>query len=287
MTASASLAQALAYVDGCLGPDQKPEFMRRLAADPSLAARVEQWQAQNEAIRRTFDGKRIGAARGEFEVESPAPVRVAPASPPRREFGRRRDSWGEDLRERGPMRTGAASERARRRPFAGRFFRRGAAILVATALGLALSAIPAPIDPSPQSAFVAFSAYRTFAGEPAEFSTAEAAALERWLRPRLGGWVAVPNLRGAGFTLIGGRVIPGAHGPAAFVLYRDGAGTRIGLALESGEAPPKTFTRASGALLAAALAAPSSEQATLVAETGAADLDRVARLARFDPASRR
>jgi anti-sigma factor RsiW len=131
----------------------------------------------------------------------------------------------------------------------------------------------------------AFSAYRTYArAAETEFAAVDPGALERWLRPQLGGWIAVPDLAAGGFALIGGRVVPGAQGPAGFALYKNSAGARIGLMLESGEGSPTPVSRASGALDALALPAPAPEQAVLVAGGGAADLARLATLARFSVA---
>jgi anti-sigma factor RsiW len=106
--------------------------------------------------------------------------------------------------------------------------------------------------------------------------------LEEWLRPKLGGWVALPDLSVAGFTLTGGRLIPGPHGPAAFVVYQNMAGARVGVVIESGEGAAGSAIHVSGALHAAGLAAPSLEQGVVVA-ANAEDIERTARLARFAP----
>lgn len=283
MSVATPIAQALAYADGCLPVDQRREFERSLATDRALAASLEQWRLQNEAIRRTFGDKALNPGRSHAErVPAPAPADLPPLG---RDLPRRRETLGRDLR----AQIVAPRERSRlaSRSAIGRRLARAVAAPLTAIIVLASSAAPVPTDPSPRLA-AAFSAYRTYAGAAqTEFAAADAATLERWLRPQLGGWVAVPNLVAGGFTLVGGRVVSGAQGPAGFVLYRNSAGARLGLTLESAEAPPRAAARTSGVLIAAPLVAPAPEEAMLVAPAGAADLARLAEVAHFSAAPER
>jgi anti-sigma factor RsiW len=281
MTVATPIAQALAYIDGCLPADQRREFEQSLAADKNLAARLEQWRLQNEAIRRTFGGKALSQEQSHAE---PAPTH-APATPPPlgRDLPRRRESLGRDLRAQVVAQRGRS--RVASRPRVARRLARAAAATLAGVIVLAWSAAPAPRDPSQRLA-AAFSAYRTYAGSAQmEFASADAAMLERWLRPRLGGWVAVPDLGAGGFAPVAARVVSGAQGPAGFVLYRNSADARLGVTIESAEASPPDNGRTSGVLIAAPFVAPAPEQATLVAPAGAVDLARLAEMVRF-PAAR-
>jgi anti-sigma factor RsiW len=269
----------LAYVDGCLPVDQRREFERMLATDQGLAACVEKWRLQNEAIRRTFCDKPPNQANQERVLAEPVAAKPFGDLPPGRDLPRRRESLGRDLRA---QVVAPRQERTLGRLSAGRRLVRGVAAPLVAALICILSATPVPTDFSGQLAMFAFSAYRTYAGAAqAEFSSADPAALEQWLRPQLGGWIAVPSLAAGGFALIGGRIAPGAQGPAGFALYKNSTGGQIGLMLESGEASRTLVPRAGGVLVALPLAAPAPEQATLVGVAAAADLAQLATVARF------
>lgn len=276
MSVATPIAQALAYVDDCLPANQQREFERNIAADKSLAACVEQWRLQNEAIRRTFGDK----AHGGVPDRAPAALPLGAAPPVNRDSPRRRESLGQDLRAQVVAPGKSRSVEPLRA--AGRLVRAAVAPTAIAAVICAFSAAPVPTDRSSQLTAAAFSAFRTYAAAAqTEFATADSAALEQWLKPQLGGWVAVPSLGVGGFALIGGRVVPGAQGPAGFALYKNSAGARIALILESSENPPRLAPRTSGALTALPLTAPTPEVATLVAARGAVDLARLPGLARF------
>jgi anti-sigma factor RsiW len=278
------LAQALAYVDECLAPEERRDFERQMAGDSGLAARVEQWRAQNKAIRKVFSEnwhRREQRDNGDFE-------------PPARRIDLRAATRREGELARGPRQIeceGSPAQRvisersASRAPIVeawlGRFARL-CCVLLSAVLFCVLSATPAPPDRSRALTSAAFSAYWTFGGaKRMDFATGERAALERWLQPRLG-VVVIPDFSAAGFALLGGRVIPGAEGPAAFALYENASGSRIGLAFEPGETTPasRSFVRISGDLIAVALPASGPGDLTIVGKPGAGDLTRLVQLAR-------
>src|SRR5579863_3571093 len=77
------LADLHAYVDDCLGPDERQAFEMRMAQDPALARRAALWRTQNGAIRAAFDGEgarafSIAAVRSRDEIlikgRRPAPA---------------------------------------------------------------------------------------------------------------------------------------------------------------------------------------------------------------------
>ena len=50
-----------------------------------------------------------------------------------------------------------------------------------------------------------------------------------WLSKRLGAPVRAPKLEAVGYSLVGGRLLPGDNGPVAHFMYQCNRGTRITL----------------------------------------------------------
>jgi anti-sigma factor RsiW len=90
----------------------------------------------------------------------------------------------------------------------------------------------------------AITAYRTFSVEirhPVEVDVSHEAHLVQWLSKRLGRPLVVPNLTAAGFQLMGGRLLPAEHGPAAQFMYQNGKGERLTLYMRSGSGGVTAF----------------------------------------------
>ena len=64
---------------------------------------------------------------------------------------------------------------------------------------------------------------------PVEVSADEREHLNAWLSKRLAATVVAPDIRRAGYQLVGGRLLPDAGRPAAQFMYEDDGGTRITL----------------------------------------------------------
>ena len=64
---------------------------------------------------------------------------------------------------------------------------------------------------------------------PVEVGADQEAHLVRWLSKRLGTTLKVPHLGGLGYSLVGGRLLPGDRGPVAQFMYQDGKGQRLTL----------------------------------------------------------
>ena len=64
---------------------------------------------------------------------------------------------------------------------------------------------------------------------PVEVDAAQQDHLNAWLSKRLNRPIAAPDLRGAGYALIGGRLLPDGHRPAAQFMFEDSAGRRVTL----------------------------------------------------------
>jgi len=69
---------------------------------------------------------------------------------------------------------------------------------------------------------------------PVEVPAADEAHLVAWLSKRLATPLVVPHLGEAGWTLLGGRLLPADSGPVAQFMYQDGTGRRLTLAISRG-----------------------------------------------------
>lgn len=88
-------------------------------------------------------------------------------------------------------------------------------------------------------------AYAVYAPEqrhPVEVAATDQAHLVEWLSRRLARTLTIPALDEYGYTLIGGRLLPGAAGPAAQLMYQNQAGGRLTLYITEA-APQRTAFR--------------------------------------------
>ncbi|HXW18933.1 MAG TPA: hypothetical protein VEK35_00330, partial [Roseiarcus sp.] len=134
-------------------------------------------------------------------------------------------------------------------------------------------------------------AYRTYIGnrrQAVEFVTNDTKALERWFSPQFFRPIDIPNLSGSGFALVGGRVTPGAEGPAAFALYVNAEGGRIGLMVEPLESPEamKPMFRSTAEFSAVSIAARAPSALTVVGPEATPHLIELAGVAAASSASR-
>lgn len=76
----------------------------------------------------------------------------------------------------------------------------------------------------------AAASYKVYAADrvrPVEIRAEDQAALALWAEAQLGLPVTIPDLAASGYRLMGGRVVPTDHGPAAMVMYDNDRGTRL------------------------------------------------------------
>jgi anti-sigma factor RsiW len=76
----------------------------------------------------------------------------------------------------------------------------------------------------------AIHAYKLYVVEvrhPVEVPGSEEAHLVQWLSKRVGHDLRAPDLTGIGLKLVGGRLLPGPTGAAAFFMYENAAGERF------------------------------------------------------------
>jgi anti-sigma factor RsiW len=188
-----------AFVDGELSADDHAELETLLATTPAEQALVSELRELNDALRARYAGC-LGA---------PVPSAMALSLA---RFGRSRP---------GPVR---------------RLLRPVAAISLLAASAAAGYLARGLITQSrgPEAAFVATAvgAHTVYVPEvrhPVEVK-AEEAHLVRWLAKRVGADVRAPALAGAGWQLMGGRLLPDQEGhPAAQFMYEDATGRRLTL----------------------------------------------------------
>jgi len=196
-----------AYVDGQLPADRVAAVEAWLASHPDDMARVATWRAQAEAIR----------ARYASVADEPVPSRFN-------------------------LETLASADRSWRRMAA---VAAAVAFIVGGAGGWfahagydrARGATPGGYDTFTADAMKAYRLYAVEVRHPVEVPASDAQHLVDWLSKRVGYPLSAPDLNAAGLKLVGGRLLPGPTGPAAFFMYENAAGERYTLYCGKSTAP--------------------------------------------------
>jgi len=191
-------ADLQAYADGRLGVERRAEVEAWLAARPEEAERVAAYRRLGDALRAAYDPV----------LAEPVPQHL--------------------------------ESTATRRPRA----RRIAAVAGWITLGALLGALagweardwrrPAgqPLAEGAVMARRAAIAHATYSPEvrhPVEVGADQEEHLVAWLSKRLGAPVRAPKLEELGYSLVGGRLLPGENGPVAHFMYQAQPGTRVTL----------------------------------------------------------
>ena len=195
----------LRYVDGRLTPAERTEVEAWLAADPALAQRVRADLADIVALR--------GATAHVLEEEIPQHLIAAARTKPHAKPGF-------------PIAIAASVAMLAIGVGAGWTLAREFAPPPVPAAAAPADTIMADIPPP------AVAAHRLYVAEvrhPVEVPASEEEHLVNWLSRRLGTKLVVPRLDTYGFTLVGGRLLPGGSGPAAQFMYETRDGKRLTL----------------------------------------------------------
>ncbi len=195
-----------AYLDGELPADRIAAVETWLASHPDDMARVAGWRAQIDAIR-----SRYGAV-----ADEPVPARFD-----LHRLAQRERPWG---------RIAAAAA--------------AIAFLAGSGAGWSAREVLAAREQSAPG-FEAFTAdaieaHRLYAVEvrhPVEVPAADADHLVQWLSKRLGYQLKAPDLESLGLKLVGGRLLPGPTGAAAFLMYENVSGERYTIYCGRSSAP--------------------------------------------------
>lgn len=98
-----------------------------------------------------------------------------------------------------------------------------------------------------RQAALAHAVYSPEVRHPVEVGAAQQEHLVQWLSKRLGRPLKVPSLAAQGYSLVGGRLLPGDSGARAQFMFENTAGVRVTLylgAVDAGAAPARAATRA-------------------------------------------
>jgi anti-sigma factor RsiW len=181
-----------AFVDGELSESESAAVREHLAHDEAAAAQVAAWRAQKAALRALCGATTVTRDDTQFVV----------------------------LRARVPWWQRAAV----------------AACWLAAGAGLVLAF--EPLVPHltggetmsfARRADVAYAVYTPEQRHPVEVAANEEQHLIAWLSKRLNRQLSVPSLQEYGYTLVGGRLLPGEAGPAAQFMYENQHGARLTL----------------------------------------------------------
>ncbi len=184
-----------AYVDGELDETLRAEVEAWLAENPNDAARVHAYRAQNASLHELFGPV----------LEEPLPEALSESlrTPPRR---RPMPRW---------MKMAAAF----------------ALFAVGGLTGWGLHGLQPDAGSSEKKlASHAVGAHLVYVSEvrhPVEVGADQESHLVAWLSKRLGQAVKTPQLGAAGYTLVGGRLLPDDGRPAAQFMYEDAGGNRL------------------------------------------------------------
>jgi anti-sigma factor RsiW len=189
------------YVDGELPADRKEAVAAWLAAYPEQATLVAAWRAQADSIRA-----RYGAVAAEPLPDRLKLDQIIKAS---------RASWRTSGRSWAALASAAALIA---------FVVGGAAGWMARG---ASAMAPTGFDTFTAEALDAYKLYVVEVRHPVEVPGSDRTHMTQWLSKRIGSELRIPDLQSIGLKLIGGRLLPGPTGAAAFYMYEGPSGERF------------------------------------------------------------
>jgi anti-sigma factor RsiW len=195
-----------AYVDGELPDERRAAVETWLAAHPDDMTRVGAWRAQADAIRNRYGAVAREPLPARFDLDRLARNKwpwksIAAAAAIAFLLGGSAGWFGRDL-------IGSDAEQAR-----------------------------SPFQAFTAEAVDAYNLYVVEVRHPVEVPAADADHLVQWLSKRVGYPLRAPDLEKLGLKLVGGRLLPGPTGPAAFFMYEAPSGERFTIYCARSNAP--------------------------------------------------
>lgn len=185
-----------AFVDGLLDSELQKEVQHYLAQHPEAAARVSAWQKDDETLRQALEWQ--------LKQAVPATLNIT------------RLIEARDSHHRAFLRMAAGI---------------AIALMVGTGTGWMMRGPSMPIGLSALT-LEAAAAHRVFAtgpGHSTTFDVVDPTQLASWTQQELGRAVTPPDLTGAGYHLVGARLVSTEYGPACMFVYSSDRGARITL----------------------------------------------------------
>ena len=243
-----------AYVDGELPTDRVNAVETWLASHPDDVSRVAAWREQINAIRA-----RYGAV-----VNEPTPSRLALDRLPRASW-----SW---------RATAAAMALAFLAGGAGGWFAHGAS-----------APAPTRFEMFTTDAIDAHTLYVAEVRHPVEVAASDAEHLVQWLSKRVGYQLRAPDLTHVGLKLVGGRLLPGPTGAAAFFMYENASGERFTIYTARSDGPDSAMRYNASSKCSAFYWVDGDVAYVVSGQTNREALSKVATAAyeQFDPRTRR
>lgn len=212
-----------AYADGLLTADRRAAIEGFLDRHPDQRLRVEDWRTQNQALKQLLDPV----------LAEPLPLGIPLQRP--------MQTW--------PWRSMAAGVAIAVLSAGSAWWLRGAVDDNGRRMAAASSSVESTAgDANPLRGFahraaVAHVVYSPDVRRPVEVGAEQEQALVTWLTKRMGTSVRPPDLRSVGYSLIGGRLLPGDKGPVAQFMFDGTKGERLTLYVTREDAGRETAFR--------------------------------------------
>ena len=236
-----------AFIDGELPADRQEAVAAWLAAHPEHAALVAGWRSQADSIRA-----RYGAVAGE-----PVPERLKLDQLMRKDRSTSR-SWAAVAAAAAVIAFLAGSTAG--------WVARGAS-----------AAAPTSFEAFTADALDAYKLYVVEVRHPVEVPGSERTHMTQWLSKRLGSDLRIPDLQSIGLKLVGGRLLPGPTGAAAFYMYEGPSGERFTIYCAKAATPETALRFKEGQRFAAFYWV---DDKVAYAVSGPADRDRLEQVAK-------